>query len=314
MRIVVFGTGGAGGFFGAQLARAGEDVTFIARGAHLRAIREHGLVIEAPAGEVVIRNAGATDDPAEVAGADVVLLGVKAWQVADAAQAMRPLIGPGTFVVPLQNGVEAASQLSNALGDAHVVGGLCGTLSWVTGPGRIRSVGTSNNFVKFAELDHQRSDRTELLRLAFERAGINVEVPADIHKSLWDKFLMVTSFGGVGAVARAPIGVIRSLPETRRLLEHCLQEVCALAWARGIALKDTAVADTLTFYDSLPPSGTTSLQRDIADGKPSELESWNGAIVRLARESGVSAPTHDFIYRCLLPQEKRARGDVTFPA
>jgi len=224
MHVVVFGTGGAGGFFGAQLARAGEQVTFIARGAHLTAIRERGLVIEAPGGDVVIRNAAATDDPAQVTNADVVMLGVKAWQVAQSALAMRPLIGPETFVVPLQNGVEAASQLAAALGSPHVIGGLCGTLSWVAAPGRIRSVGTTNNFIKFAELDGRHSDRTERLRQAFSRAGVNVEVPADITKALWDKFLMVTSFGGVGAVARAPIGAIRSVPETRLLLEQCLTE------------------------------------------------------------------------------------------
>jgi 2-dehydropantoate 2-reductase len=241
------------------------------------------------------------------------LLGVKAWQVVQSAEAMRPLIGPETFVVPLQNGVEAATQLATVLGASHVIGGLCGTLSWVSAPGRIRSVGTTNNFIRFAELDNRASERTERLRQAFVRGAVNVEVPTDITKALWDKFMMVTSFGGVGAVARAPIGVIRSIAETRELLARCLSETAALAKARHVALNDGAVAATLAFYDGLPPSGTTSLQRDIADGKPSELESWNGAIVRLARESGVAAPTHDLIYRMLLPLEKRARGELTFP-
>jgi 2-dehydropantoate 2-reductase len=312
MRIVVFGTGGAGGYFGAQLTRAGANVIFIARGDHLSAIRKHGLCIESPAGEAAFRPTLATDDPTQVGKANVVLVGVKAWQVTQAAEAIRPMIGPETFVVPLQNGVEAPSQLAAALGSEHVLGGLCGTFSWVTAPGRIRSVG-AGNFIKFAELDNRPSDRAEQLRRVFERAGVSVEVPSDIHRALWEKFLLVTSFGGVGAVTRAPIGIIRTIPETRRLLEQCMQEVLALARARRVALADTVVADTMTVVDSLAARGTTSLQRDIMDGKPSELEFWNGAVVRLARDVEVATPLHEFIYKCLLPQEMQARGKVKFP-
>src|SRR5262245_37789887 len=312
MRIVVFGTGGAGGYFGAQLTRAEDDVIFIARGDHLSAIRTHGLCIETPAGEIVFRPALATDDPTGIGKADVVLLGVKAWQVTEAAEAIRPMMGSDTFVVPLQNGVEAPSQLAAALGAEHVLGGLCGTFSWVTAPGRIRSVG-AGNYIKFAELDNRPSDRVEQLRRLFELAGANVEVPSDIHKALWEKFLLVTSFGGVGAVTRAPIGIIRTIPQTRRFLEQCMQEVLAVARARRVALADTVVADTMTIVDSLAAKGTTSLQRDIADGKPSELEFWNGAVVRLSRDAEVATPLHEFIYHCLLPQEMHARGKVKVP-
>lgn len=307
MRIAIFGTGGAGGYFGAQLARAGEDVTFIARGEHLQAILEHGLTIETPKGEIVIRPARATDDPAQVGVVDVVLVGVKSWQVLEAAHAMRPLIGPATFAVPLQNGVEAASQLASVLGPDHVLAGLCGTLSWVIGPGRIRSIGDLN-FVKIGELDNRPSERAERLRAAFERAGVTVEVPSDMRQALWGKFLFVVSLGGVGAVARAPVGVIRAVPETRQMLMQCMQEILAVARAHQVPLADTIVADTMAFVDSLAPDGSTSLQRDIAEGKPSELEAWNGAVVRLGREAGVSTPLHEFIYDSLLPQELRARG------
>jgi 2-dehydropantoate 2-reductase len=206
MRIAIFGTGGAGGYFGAQLAHAGEDVVFIARGPHLQAIRASGLRLDTPAGEIVIQRARVTDDPAQVGEVDVVLLGVKAWQVTEAAAAMRPMIGPETMVVPLQNGVEAPSQLAAQLGAGHALAGLCGTFSWVTAPGRIRSIGTSH-FIKFGELDNRPSERTELLRRVFERASVQVEIPADIHKAFWDKFLLVVSFGGMGALTRAPIGV-----------------------------------------------------------------------------------------------------------
>ncbi len=309
MRIAVYGTGGAGGYFGAQLALAGEDVVFIARGDHLRAIRANGLRLETPSGESVIR-AEATDEPAEIGQVEAVLVGVKAWQVTEAARAIRPLAGPNTVVVPLQNGVEAASELAAALG-AATLGGMCGTLSFVAGPGHIRSVG-GQNFIKFGELDNKPTERVERLRECFSHAKVSVEVPANIVKALWDKFLMVTSFGGVGSITRAPIGVTRVIPETRRLLEQCLQEALAVAKARGVPMADTAVSDTMKFYDGLPTNGTTSLQRDIADGKMSELEYWNGAVVRLGREVAVPTPTNQFIYDCLLPHELRARGKITF--
>jgi 2-dehydropantoate 2-reductase len=309
MRIAIFGTGGAGGYFGAQLAQAGEDVVFIARGDHLRAIRATGLRLETPSGDVTIR-AKATDDPAEAGKVDAVLVGVKAWQVTEAANAIRPLVGPDTVVVPLQNGVEAASELT-AVFATNTLGGMCGTFSFVVGPGHIRSVG-GQNFIKFGELDNQRTERVERLRQCFAHAKVAAEVPADIVKALWDKFLMVTSFGGVGSITRAPIGVTRAVPETRRLLEQCLQEGLAVAKARNVPMADTAVADTMSFYDGIPANGTTSLQRDIADGKRSELDYWNGAIVRFGRETAVPTPTNQFVYDCLLPLELRACGKINF--
>ena len=311
MHIVVYGTGGAGGYFGAQLALSGEQVTFIARGEHLKALRSNGLRLETPNGDTVICPVQATDDPTSVTNADVVLVGVKAWQVPDAAKAIRPIVGRSTFVVPLQNGVEAASQLSTVLGADHVLAGLCGTLSRVAAPGHIHSAG-GPNFIKFGELDNRRSERVERLRDAFAKAQVSVEVPADIVRAQWDKFLTVTAFGGVGAITRAPIGVTRSIPATRRMLEQCVEEGVAVALARKIAMSPTAPAEMMKFYDGLPLGGTTSLQRDIVDGKPSEIEYWNGAVVRLGREVQVPTPTHAHIYDCLLPQELRARGKFAF--
>ncbi len=313
MRIAVFGTGAVGGYFGGRLAQAGEDVVFIARGEHLRAMLMHGLRVDSAKGDFLVKPVQATDDPAQVGVVDVALLGVKAWQVTEAARAMKPMIGPETFVVPLQNGVEAPSQLAVLLGAKHVLGGLCGTMSWIVGPGHIRSIGEVH-FVRFGELDKRPSERTEQLRKVFERAGVMVEVPSDIHVALWEKFLFVVSFGGVGAVTRAPIGVIRTLPETRRLLEQCMHEIFEVARARQIALSDGTVEKAMMFLDSLAPGGTTSLQRDIADGKPSELDAWNGAAVRLGQEVGITSPLHSFIYHSLLPLELRARGQVQFPS
>ncbi len=313
MRIVIYGTGGAGGYFGAQLALGGHDVTFIARGEHLEAIRSTGLIVETPEGELIARPALATDDPTQVKDADVVILGVKAWQVKDAALAIEPMLGEGGFVVPLQNGVEAAGELADVLGKGRVLGGLCATFSRIAAPGRIKSIG-GINIIRFAELDNRKSARTEALRQAFEEAGVKVQIPGDIQRALWEKFLIVTAFGGVGAVARAPIGILRTLPETRALLEACIGEAATVGRARGAALKETVVADTLKFMDTMAPDSTTSLQRDIADGKPSELDYWAGAVVRLGGEAGIATPTHTVIYHALLPQELRARGELAFPA
>ncbi len=312
MRVAIYGTGGAGGYFGAQLAQIGAEVTFIARGEHLKAIQSHGLRVETPTGEIVVQAAKATDDPRQIAPVDVILVGVKAWQVEEAARDMRSMVGAETFVVPLQNGVEASSQLAAVLGAEHVLGGLCGTFSWVAAPGKIRNIGASN-FIKFGELDNRRSERAERLRQSFEKAGVKVDVPPDIHKALWEKFLLVTSFGGVGAVSRAPIGVTRAMPETRLLLELCMQEASAVARAQHVHLNDNAVADTMKFIDSLAPNATTSLQRDVAEGKPSEIDFWNGSVVRQGRAADVPTPINHFIYHSVLPQELRARGKVVFP-
>jgi 2-dehydropantoate 2-reductase len=312
MRIAVYGIGGVGGYFGAHLAQAGEEVVFIARGAHLAAIREHGLHVETDQGELFVWPAQATDDPGEVGEVDVVLVAVKAWQVTQVAQAMGPMMGPATFVVPLQNGVEAPAQLASVLGAERVVAGLCGTFSHIARPGHIRSIGDMH-FVKFAELDNRPSERTARLQAAFARAGVIVDVPADIQAALWEKFLFVAPLGGLAAVTRAPAGVLRELPQTRQLLDQGMREILAVACARQIALTDGVVEKTMGLIDRLAPGSTPSLQRDIVDGKPSELEAWNGAVVRLGREVGVATPLHAFIYHSLLPLELRARGQLQFP-
>jgi len=312
MRIAVFGSGAVGGYFGGRLAQAGEEVIFIARGAHLQALRSDGLRVDSPKGDFSVQPAQATDDPGQVGAVDAVLVGVKAWQVPQAAQAMRPLLGADTCVVPLQNGVEAPTQLAAALGERHVLGGLCSIICLVAGPGHIRHVGGEPN-VAFGELDNRPSPRAERLRQAFARAsGLTVEIPPDIHAALWKKFLFIAALSGVGAVARAPVGVLRSLPETRGLLQEAMQEVWAVASARGVALPEDIVEKTMSFVDGLPPGGTASMQRDIMEGRPSELAAQNGAVVRLGVEAGVATPAHHFILRSLWPLEMRARGEIDF--
>ena len=312
MRIAIFGAGAVGGYFGARLAQTEEEVVFIARGEHLRAMRAHGLRVDSVEGNFVVNPIQATDDPTHVGAVDAVLVGVKAWQVPEAALAMRPLIGPATFVLPLQNGVEAPTQLAQVLGSEHVLGGLCRIISGVVAPGHIRHAGMEP-YVALGELDNRPTERAQRLLQAFSQAGVAAEIPADIHVALWAKFLFIASFGGVGAVTRAPAGVLRSLPETRAMLEEAMQEILAVAQARGIALPSEAVANTMALIDGLPPAGTASMQRDLIAGRPSELESQNGAVARLGAEAGVPTPLNDFIYRSLLPSELRARGRLDFP-
>lgn len=311
MRIAIFGSGGAGGYFGARLAKAGEDVVFLARGDHFRAIRSNGLHVDSVDGNFVVQPAEVTDDPSQAGPVDVVIVGVKTWQLPEAARAMQPLIGPRTFVVPLQNGVESSEQLASVLGREHVLGGLARVFSFIVEPGRLRHLRGPAE-ITFGELDNRPSDRGHQLRDVLSRAGLAAIIPADIHVALWEKFLFIVPIGGLGAIVRAPLGILREVPETRLMLEQGMREILDVAHGWKIPLAPGAVARTMEFVDALPPDATMSLQRDIAAGRPSELEAWNGAVVRLGRQAGVPTPLHDFLYRCLLPLEGKARGRLQF--
>ncbi len=314
MRIAVFGAGGVGGYFGGRLAQAGQDVVFISRGEHLKALRQHGLKVESINGDFALHPVQATDDPGEVGLVDVVLVAVKAWQVPEAAEAIRPMMGPETFVVPLENGVESPSQLVKVLGTNHVIGGLCGLISFVAGPGHVRHVG-AEPFIHFGELNNCISERVENLRRAFGRAtGVTAEIPADIQVAMWRKFLLIVSWSGIGAITRSPVGVFRTVPQTRQMLQQVMQEVVSVAQARNIPLSEDAIGSTLEFMDTLPTTGTASMQRDIMEGRPSELESQNGAVAHLGQEVGIETPLNTFIYHSLLPLELKARGRVQFTA
>jgi 2-dehydropantoate 2-reductase len=312
MRIAVFGAGSVGGYFGGRLALAGEDVVFIARGAHLHAMRTQGLQVESPKGNFNVPSVQATENPAEVGPVDVVLVAVKAWQIPEAAQAMRPMVGPETCVVPLQNGLEAAAQVAAVLGPQHVLGGSCVISSAITAPGCIRHVGLEPS-VTFGELDQRASLRADRLQAAFEGAEVPTIVAADVQVAIWEKFMAIR-FGPVGAVARAPVGVLRSVPETRRMVEQACVETLTVARARGIALAEDSPAKTMAAVDTIAPGLVASLQRDVEAGRPSELDALTGALVRLGAEVGVPTPLHVFLYHTLLPQELRARGQLQFPA
>ena len=307
MRIVVYGTGGVGGYFGGRLAHAGEDVTFIARGEHLRAIKSNGLKVDSTDGDFLIHPARATDDISEVGETDLVILGVKAWQVPEAARAIKPLVGPNTTVLPLQNGVDAVSQLAEELGPHNVIGGLCRIVSFVVGPGHIRHAGFTPSII-IGELDNRRTDRITTIENVFKRAGLEITIAQDIQVALWTKFLFIASFSGVGAMANAPAGVTRSDPKWRTQMLNAMEEIYALAHARGIKLPQDSIATVMAAVDALPEDATSSMQRDIAAGKPSELESQNGAVVRMAREGRVDVPTHQLIYESLKSLAADFRG------
>lgn len=312
MRIAIFGTGGVGGYFGGRLAQAGQEVVFIARGEHLIALQSNGLKVDTIEGDFTIDSVEATDNPSEVGHVDAVLVGVKAWQVPQAAAALQPMVGSETIVVPLQNGVDAPAQLASVLGDDAVLGGLCRILSSIAGPGHIRHVGILP-YVAFGELDKKRSERSEKLLKAFSKAdGVQAEISPDITSDMWKKFLLISAFSGVGAVTQAPIGVVRNQEETRSLLEQVMIEIRNVAIARDIDLPEETITKTMEFFDGLPPEGLASMQRDLFEGRPSELFAQNGAVVRMGQEAGVETPVNAFIFASLLLSELRARGELEF--
>jgi 2-dehydropantoate 2-reductase len=308
MKFAIFGTGGVGGYFGGRLAQAGHDVTFIARGEHLVAITETGLKVDSIDGDFVVYPAQATGNPGSVGAVEVVLVTVKAWQMEEALEQMRPLVGPETLLFPLLNGVDAPEQLAKAFGREHVLGGLCRVSSFIAGPGHIGHVGISP-IITLGELDNRRTERVEALQKALsEIHNAKVEIAADIYVALWEKFLIICGLSGVGAVTRQPVSGYRAILETRVMLAKAIAETAAVGRARGVPLDDEIVKRVLARVDFIQPDMIASMHKDIVEGRPSELESQNGAVVRMGRELGVPTPIHSFIYASLLPLELKARN------
>jgi len=311
MRIAVFGTGAVGGYFGGRLALSGQELVFIARGDHLRALQTQGLRVESLAGDFIVNPVQATDDPSRVGVVDAVLVGVKAWQVPEAALAMRFLVGEGTCVVPLQNGVDAPAQIAAVLGKQAVLGGLCRIASHLAAPGYIRHTGIEP-YIAFGELNNQLSERVLRLKAAIEQAGVRVDVPDNIQAAMWEKFIFIASISGIGAITGAPVGIFRQLPETRQVLKQVLQEIAAVSRGHKVSLEEAVADRILAMIDGMPAGTMASMQRDILEGRPSELGSQTGAVVRLGLESGVATPTNAMIYASLLPKELRARGELNY--
>jgi len=291
VRIAVMGTGGIGGFFGARLARSGEAVAFVARGEHLRAIRAGGLRVRSVEGDFTV-DAPATDRPAQVPAligpVDLVLFCVKLYDTEAAAEALRPLLGPDTAVLSLQNGVAKEEVLARVLGPERVMGGLSSAFVAIEAPGVIRhSYGGS---IVFGERDGRASERAARFLETGRKAGIRMELTADIRRAQWEKYLMILGLSGLSALTRRPMGEIRACPESRQLYRTVFEEVAAVARAEGVDLGGDVVARTMATGDALRPDSYSSMYHDVTNGRRLELDWLHGHVIRLAAGHGI--PTH----------------------
>ena len=306
MKIAIMGTGGVGGYYGGLLAQTGQDVTFVVRrkpgGAHLAALREKGLQVKSVHGDFVVAPAQATDNPAEVGPVDFVLFTTKTYHTDEAAQAIKPMVGKDTIVLSLQNGVDAAERIGAMVGMEHLVGGATWLSAAIEAPGVI---GQYSQFRRIAlgEFNGQTTPRLQAVADALKATGATVELSENISKVLWTKFVFIAAVSAMGSLTRATFGEYRAVPEARAVLTQVLNEVAAVAVARGVTLDADVVARTLAFIDNVEPTLKPSMQRDVETGRVSELESMVGIVVRLGAELGAPTPLMRFAYAVLKPRE-----------
>jgi 2-dehydropantoate 2-reductase len=300
MRIAVVGTGGVGGGFGAALAKAGAEVSFIARGAHLAAMKAQGLQVRSDRGDIHLVPTQATDDPADIGKVDIVLFCVKLWDVESAGQSIKPLIGPGTAVIPLQNGVDAAERLIPILGSGAVMGGVAQISASIVAPGVIQQVGTFMRMI-FGELDGRRSKRGENFLALCLKAGFDATLSEQILTDLWMKFILLASNASMMAATRQPIGKLRDDPDLRPFFVAAYREVVDVGRAKGIALPADAVEQIIGFTSHMPPAMKASMALDLDRGNRLELPWLGGKVVELGRELGVPTPTHSMMAAMLKP-------------
>lgn len=307
MKIAVMGTGGVGGWFGAKLALSGEDVTFIARGEHLLAMREKGLKIFSPSGDMLIDPVKATSNPADIGPVDVVMFCVKLWDVDAAAEACRPLIGPDTAVIAFQNGVDAEDRIAAVLGREHTVGGVAAIFALIDAPGVIRQTGDLA-VLKYGELDGTVTPRIQAFHDACMKAGIKGFLCTDINVDIWEKFAMLAPLAGSTASTRSSIGPILADPDMRRLFEAQVEEAVAVGRAKGVNLPADITATRIGFAEALPPGNRASMAADLERGNRLELQWLTGAVVRLGRELGVPVPVSETVYAVLKPHAEGRQG------
>jgi 2-dehydropantoate 2-reductase len=305
MKISIIGTGGVGGYFGGRLALAGNDVTFIARGEHLEAIQKKGLVVKSIKGDFIINPAKATDDINCVRESELIIVCTKAWQVKEIAKKIAPLINEETIILPTQNGVMAYEELIEFIPKRNVIGGLCRTFCKIESPGVISHMGLDPTIV-FGEIDNIYTERISGLNNLFNEAGITNIVAKDIEAELWKKFIMICS-SALLAVTNTNYGELRSNPETRALVNELYKEIFDVAIAAGIKLSPELIERTMQNLDTYPPDSTSSLTRDVREGRPSEIEYQNGTVVKLGIKHGVPTPVNRFVYYCIKPSEEKAR-------
>jgi 2-dehydropantoate 2-reductase len=307
MRIAVIGAGGVGGAFGAALAKAGGDVTFVARGAHLAAMQENGLRVFGDRGETAVRPVQATDNPASIGPVDIVLFCVKLWDVETAGEQIKPLIGPDTAVIPLQNGIDASDRLVPILGASHVMAGTVSVSATIASPGVIRQTGKFMS-MWFGERDGRTTPRAEAFRALCQTAGFDITLSADISVPIWQKFVLLTAMSGGTAITRLPIGKLRDDPDVFSLFENVMRETEAVGRAEGVNLPATVVEDQIAMIRSTPPSGVASMAVDLSRGNRLELPWLAGRVVALGRKHGIPTPANAAIFAALKPYANGAPG------
>jgi 2-dehydropantoate 2-reductase len=304
MRIVVMGAGGVGGYFGGRLALAGNDVTFIARGAHGEAIRKNGLRAEGVLGEFHLQPAKCVASAAEIAGpVEVILFTVKLSDIETAAEQLRPIVGPETTLYTVQNGVEAAETVGTILRPDKVVAGVAYISATIAEPGLIRS-GTPFAGLAFGEADGHESARVKAFYEVCKAAKFDATLAPDITRTLWSKFAMLAPMAATTTLMRCGMGAVRANPLSRALLQALVEEIVALGKAAGVHMQDGDVAAGMKVFDGLPPKVRASMAHDLDIGKPLELPWLSGAVVRLGEKHGVPTPTHRFVTQALAPYEK----------
>ena len=299
MKIAIFGSGGVGGYFGGKLAAAGEDVTFLARGAHLLAMQKEGLRITSPLGDVHVPKVQAADRPQAIGPVDVVLFTVKLYDVDASAATLAPLIGPDTVVITLQNGVDAMDMVAKHVGADHVAGGAAYIVAVIDAPGHIRH--TTAQQLVFGERDGRRSDRLVAFERAGIRAGFQAQATTDVQAALWTKFVRLATWSGMTTATRSPMGVVRDTPETYEMMMQAIDEVIAVGTAKGVNFPPDLMEGTLKLIKNFPASSKSSMLEDIERGRRLELPWLSGAVVRIGREVGVPTPIHQFINTILTP-------------
>jgi len=298
MRIAILAAGGVGGYFGGRLAAAGHDVSFLARGAHLRALRDNGLRVESVLGDLHLAAVSVTDDPVAIGPVEAVMLAVKLWDLDQGAAACKPLIGTNTVVVPFLNGVTSVGVLSDHLGAEHVAGGVAHIAAVIGAPGVIRHAGTMAKLT-VGECDGGNSARMDRLLAAFGDAGIDHAQSDDITRTIWEKFVFLSALSGLTALCRQSVGPIRGDDDARALFEGAVAETTAVGRAEGVNLAEDTVAKTLAFTDGLPDGMKASMLHDLENGRRLELPWLSGTVVRLGRDHGIPTPVHSAIYGAL---------------
>ena len=298
MKIAVIGSGGVGGYFGARLAAAGNDVTFVARGAHLQAMKTSGLKVLSALGDVQLGKVECTDDTSTIGSVDIVMIAVKLWSTEEAVAAARPLIGPDTAVISFQNGIIAVDTILPVYGREHTMGGVANIAALIEEPGVIRHNGTMASLI-FAELDGKRSARAEAFYKACVDAGIKTELAEDIQTRIWEKFVRLVTMSSMTALCRMPVGPIREDPDTRELLQSVMTEVIAIATAKGAKLGNDIVEKQMAVVDGYPPAMVASMCGDLRRGNRLELPWLAGTVAKLGKELGIATPANQFVYAAL---------------